>query len=193
MVDFKLRGKVYPIKVIGTLGNKIEACVKNKFASPADDARAAYVLTRACPDIPPEIAYYTSESDFNFTLTEIEFTLFSGFFTWAMLEKQLGETQNSTERGIIEQSIKSIKSRLAEAEKQMSLAIAQNLLKEMENLKPISSEPIDIDAEVVQTAIEVNRQHFESGVLDKQDYANEEIELQKRLQQIQAAKAKIAG
>lgn len=132
MAVFKLRGQSYPITNIGTLGNKIQTCTKNQFASPADDAIAAYCVSRACPSIPPEIASWNSQSDFVFTLDEYEFAVFTGAFSLASLEKRLETTTDSTQRAIISQSIKSIKGKIDNVESEMNQAIADELLKEFQ-------------------------------------------------------------
>jgi hypothetical protein len=148
MAVFKLRGQSYPITNVGTLGNKIQACAKNAFASPADDAIAAYCVSRACPSIPPEIASWNSQSDFVFTLDEYEFAIFTGVFSLASLEKQLENTNDSTQRGIINQSIKSLKDKLGNVESEMNQAIANELSKSLTvvDVKPqatISQDEID--------------------------------------------------
>ena len=137
MAVFKLRGQSYPITNIGTLGNKIQTCTKNAFASPADDAIAAYCVSRACPSIPPEIASWNSQSDFIFTLDEYEFAIFTGAFSLAALEKRLEETKDSSQRAVITQSINSLKQKLGNVEYEMSQAIADELAKELQKVNSV--------------------------------------------------------
>jgi hypothetical protein len=147
MTIFKLRGKSYPIEVTGTLGNKIDACLKNQFKSPEDDAIAAYVVSRACPSIPPTMASYKNNEEFNWTLSDKDFVIFSGYFSLALLEKQLEETTVSTEKAIISERIKSIKSRIDTAESSMNRAIAAGLLEEVEKLNLAEiDQPIEVEA-----------------------------------------------
>lgn len=140
MAVFKLRGQSYPIANVGTLGNKIQACAKNAFASPADDAIAAYCVSRACPSVPPEIASWNSQSDFVFSMDEYEFAIFTGVFSLAALEKQLENTNDSTQRGIINQSIKSLKDKLGNVEAEMNQAIANELSKEFQKNNLLTTE-----------------------------------------------------
>ena len=153
MAVFKLRGQSYPIANVGTLGNKIQACAKNAFASPADDAIAAYCVSRACPSIPPEIASWNSQSDFVFTLDEYEFAIFTGVFSLAALEKQLENTNDSTQRGIINQSIKSLKDKLGNVETEMNQAIANELSKEFQNNN--STLTVEVKPQIESQAIAV--------------------------------------
>ena len=175
MAVFKLRGQSYPIANVGTLGNKIQACAKNAFASPADDAIAAYCVSRACPSIPPEIASWNSQSDFVFTLDEYEFAIFTGVFSLAALEKQLENTNDSTQRGIINQSIKSLKDKLGNVETEMNQAIANELSKEFQ--KNNSTLTVEVKPQAIAKQLP---NYFES--------VSEEEELTARLQAIQAAK-----
>lgn len=151
MAVFKLRGQSYPITNVGTLGNKIQTCAKNAFASPADDAIAAYCVSRACPSIPPEIASWNSQSDFVFTLDEYEFAIFTGVFSLAALEKQLENTNDSTQRGIINQSIKSLKDKLGNVETEMNQAIANELSKEFQ--KNNSTLTVEVKPQIESQAI----------------------------------------
>lgn len=172
MADFKLRGKTYQVKNTSTLYLKVKACIDNGFADPEDDSRAAYAVSRACPDIPTDIVSYKSSSDFVWTLSEKEFVLFAATITLAMLESQLEETQDSTQRGILLETIKRQKASIADTEKKMDLAIAQGLLQELEKIKPIS-DPVEVTpVEVVPST-------------------DEEAELMQRLKQIQESKATI--
>jgi hypothetical protein len=153
MAVFKLRGQSYPIANIGTLGNKIQTCTKNAFASPADDAIAAYCVSRACPSIPPEIASWNSQSDFIFTLDEYEFAIFTGVFSLAALEKRLEETKDSSQRAIINQSINSLKQKLGNVEYEMSQAIANELSKEFQ--KNNSTLAVEVKPQIESQAIAV--------------------------------------
>lgn len=175
MAVFKLRGQSYPITNIGTLGNKIQTCTKNQFASPADDAIAAYCVSRACPSIPLEIASWNSQSDFVFTLDEYEFAIFTGAFSLASLEKRLETTTDSTQRAIISQSIKSIKGKIDNVESEMNQAIADELLKEFQknNIE---------DKRQVQALVVIPEKEPELRLMSE-----EEI-LEARLQELKSAK-----
>lgn len=153
MAVFKLRGQSYPITNVGTLGNKIQTCAKNAFASPADDAIAAYCVSRACPSIPSEIASWNSQSDFVFSMDEYEFAIFTGVFSLAALEKQLENTNDSTQRGIINQSIKSLKDKLGNVETEMNQAIANELSKEFQ--KNNSTLTVEVKPQIESQAIAV--------------------------------------
>lgn len=166
MAVFKLRGQSYQIANIGTLGNKIQTCTKNAFASPADDAIAAYCVSRACPSIPPEIASWNSQSDFIFTLDEYEFAIFTGAFSLAALEKRLEETKDSSQRAVITQSINSLKQKLGNVEYEMSQAIADELAKELQKVNSVQSRVVTEDE------IEKHNKYLvDAGVVTKKELA----------------------
>lgn len=172
MTEFKLRGKSYAIENTATFGAIVDECLKGSFTQISQMSKGAFVMSRACPSIPKDIVSWNSDYEFTWTISEKEFIVFSSVFSVALLEKQFNETNSSAEKGIITQRLNSIKTKIANLDKEMNRAIAAGLLAEVEAL---DLNTLEVSAETVSE-------------VEQPQEDPEEAELLAKLQKIQAGK-----
>ncbi len=94
---FQFRGKSYPIlseAYSDTYGIKLQSAIDNRFASPTDDALAAYVISKLCPQLAaerPELVSYKSQTEFNWSLNITEAIAFTALLGNVILNNLPGD------------------------------------------------------------------------------------------------------
>lgn len=144
-MEYRLRGKSYPfVNSSDTLLSKVAIAMQHGMADWEDDARVAYAVSSACPDVPLDIVSYQPPNNFKMTLDTLEIAAFMISLNIVTLERT--KIQSEGDRVALGRKIKELKKTLSDFEKGLNSEQVKLIIGQIEITKTETGEEVELNA-----------------------------------------------
>jgi hypothetical protein len=165
-MEYRLRGKSYPfVNSSDTLLSKVAIAMQHGMADWEDDARVAYAVSSACPDVPTDIVSYQPPNNFKMTLDTLEIAAFMISLNIVTLERT--KIQSDGDKIALERKIKELKKTLFDFEKGLTSDQVKLILGQIEITKTETGEEVELNAPLDPD--------LKSAEVDDEDFDNEPL------------------